>query len=191
MAAGGAGAFVAVYDVDPDTIAALVLACPAVAGLSGGPYGAAATYLVGRKVAGVRINPDTVEVHVVSRFGPTVGELAEQIRAALAGRVLGRTVDIVVEDLADRPHIEPTPGQAGLPGEADGAEMTARLGGPPIALPLAGGTGLVLPGTSPTADQVVDPVEVLLVDEVPGTLSAPPDLPATRPSRWTRPGRQG
>lgn len=92
---------VALYDVDADTVAALVLGCPAVAGLSGGPYGAAATYLPGRRVAGVRIGADAVEVHVVARYGPAVNEVAAQIRRALSGHVAGRTVDIVVEDLAD------------------------------------------------------------------------------------------
>lgn len=103
VATAGPGAGGALYDVDPDAVAALVLGCPAVAGLSGGPAGAAATYLAGRRVDGVRITPETVEVHVVCRLGPTVGELAQQVRSALAGHVLGRTVDIVVEDLDDPP----------------------------------------------------------------------------------------
>jgi len=134
VAAGGAGASSAFYDVDPDTIAALVLACPAVAGLSAGPFGAAATYLVGRKVAGIRITPDTVEVHVVARFGPTVGELAGQVRSALAGRVLGRTVDIVVEDLADPTDVQGTAGAAGTSSATDDV-MTTSLGGTPVVLP--------------------------------------------------------
>ncbi len=89
------------YEVDPDTVAALVLDCPAVAGLSGGPFGTVATYLPGRSVPGIRVGGDTVEVHVVGRYGPTVSELAGQIRGALTGHTLGRPVDIVVEDLAD------------------------------------------------------------------------------------------
>ncbi len=102
VAVAGSDTAVALYDVDPDVVAALVLGCPAVAGLSGGPFGGAATYLPGRTVAGVQISPDTVEVHVVARYGPTVSQLAEQVRLALSGRVLGRTVDIVVEDLDDQ-----------------------------------------------------------------------------------------
>lgn len=92
---------VALVDVDPDGIAELVLACPGVAGLSGGPFGAAATYLPGRRVPGVRLDGPALEVHVVARYGPTVAELAGQIRRALSGRVGGRRVDIVVEDLLD------------------------------------------------------------------------------------------
>ncbi|CAN5260670.1 hypothetical protein BH24ACT10_BH24ACT10_16770 [soil metagenome] len=187
----------ALYDVDPDIVAALVLGCPAVAGLSGGPFGAAATYLPGRTVAGVRISPDTVEVHVVARYGPTVGELAGQVRSVLAGRVLGRTVDIVVEDLADRPDADPAPAAPALPSAATGAVVTTGLAAPPTVLPAAGATGLGTPvpvGASPPAGQVVDPLEVLAAGEVPSTLPAPPDPPdppAVRPSRGTRPGRQG
>jgi len=92
----------ALYDVDPDSVAALVLACPAVGGLSAGPFGAAATYLPGRRVSGVRLGPDVVEAHVVLRYGATVAELAGQIRRALSGQVKGRRVDIVVEDVLDR-----------------------------------------------------------------------------------------
>jgi len=94
---------VSLYDIDPDTLAALVTSCPAVAGLSGGPFGGAATYLPGRKVAGVQISADTVEVHVVAAYGATVAVLAGQVRQVLTGQVMGRGVDIVVEDLEDPP----------------------------------------------------------------------------------------
>jgi len=184
--AAGSSAAVALYDVDPDTVAALVLGCPAVSGLSGGPLGTAATYLAGRKVAGVRISPDTVEVHVVSRFGPTISELAGQVRAALTGRVLGRTVDIVIEDLDDRTDIDPTPGAPGLPGAGTGAVVTTGLAGTPTVPRSADTPGLVTPvppGASPTADQVAGPGNVLSSGEVPGPLPALPVPPAARPSR--------
>ena len=92
----------ALYDVDPELIAAVVLGCPAVAALSGGPSGTAATYLPGRKVPGVRLTPTAVVVHVVARYGPPVGEVARQIRTALGGLVSTR-VDVVVEDLLMEP----------------------------------------------------------------------------------------
>ncbi len=196
VAAAGSDTAVALYDVDPDIVAALVLGCPAVAGLSGGPFGAAATYLPGRTVAGVRISPDTVEVHVVARYGPTIGELAGQVRSVLAGCVLGRTVDIVVEDLADRPDADPAPVAPALPSAATGAVVTTGLAAPPTVLPSAGTPELGTPvpvGASPPAGQVVDPVEVLVnpvevlaSGEVPSALPAPPgppDPPAVRPSR--------
>lgn len=111
MTVGPAGP--ALYDVDPDTVAALVLGCPAVAALSAGPFGAAATYLPGRSVPGVRVRPDAVEVHVVARYGPPMSEVAAEIRRALSGRVLGRAVDVVVEDITD-PAPDSSPTGAGL-----------------------------------------------------------------------------
>ena len=127
----------ALYDVDPDDVSARVLACPAVAGLSGGPFGTVATYLPGRSVAGIRVGTDTVEVHVVVRYGPTVIELVGQIRQALTGHTLDRPVDIVVEDVAD-PVVDPPVGpDDGLIGDSgvgwppntaqhdDGAAMSA------------------------------------------------------------------
>lgn len=97
----GGTELVALFDVDPDLIAARVLACPGVAGLSAGPWGSAATYLPGRRVVGVRLSPTAVEVHLVARYGLSLGELAAQVRAALAGQVGARQVDIVVEDVAE------------------------------------------------------------------------------------------
>lgn len=108
----GSAGTAALYDVDPDDVSARVLACPAVAGLSGGPFGTVATYLPGRSVAGIRVGTDTVEVHVVVRYGPTVIELVGQIRQALKGHTLDRPVDIVVEDVAD-PVVGPDDGLIG------------------------------------------------------------------------------
>ena len=106
------------YDVDPDAVAALVQSCPAVAGLSGGPFGMAATYLAGRMVRGVQIRPATVEVHVVMRYAATVTEVARQVRAALAGRVGNRQVDIVIEDVALEDVATEWPPTAGSAGAA-------------------------------------------------------------------------
>jgi len=65
---------------DPDTIARAVLDCPDVAGLSE----EVATYLPGRRVAGVVVRGDAavVEVHIVARWGPPVRSIAEQVRTA-------------------------------------------------------------------------------------------------------------
>lgn len=83
---------------DPDAIARAVLDCPAVAGLSD----QVATYLPGRRVAGVAVREDgvvTVEVHVVGRWGPTMAEIAGQVRRAV-GRVAGDVpLTVVIDDL--------------------------------------------------------------------------------------------
>ncbi len=93
---------------DADVLAALVLACPAVAGLSGGPLGSAVTYLPGHVVPGLRIRDDTVEIHPILACSQTVRELARQVRLAVAGHVGQRSVDIVVEDV-DLPGEDPAP----------------------------------------------------------------------------------
>lgn len=84
---------------DPDLIAAAVLACPTVAGLSGGIAGEVATYLPGRRVTGLRIDDATVTVHVVGRYGPTMTEISNQVTRAVTVLAGGRRVGVVIEDL--------------------------------------------------------------------------------------------
>ena len=54
--------------VDPEAVASAALACPSVAGMSGGAIGEVASYLPGRRVTGVRVKDGEVEVHVVARW---------------------------------------------------------------------------------------------------------------------------
>ena len=173
VAAGSGSGSVSLFDVDPDAIAARVLACPAVAGLSAGPYGSAVTYLPGRRVAGVRLSPTAVEVHVVAQYGPSMFELAAQVRAALAGRVGGLQVDLVVEDLADPRRPGSTPA-TGLPATTPAAPAPAV----PPALPVS---DPALPVSEPT--DVVDPTG--LVEPVEPT--DPGGSRRTRPGRFRRP----
>jgi hypothetical protein len=84
---------------DPDLVAAVVAACPGVARLSAGPVGEVATYLPGRRVAGVRVRPGAVEVHVVGWYGPTAAEIAGQVRAAVRTVAGPLPVDVVIDDL--------------------------------------------------------------------------------------------
>jgi hypothetical protein len=56
--------------VDVDAVAAAVLACPGVAALDGGQYGEVASYLPGRKVAGVMVSDGRVKVQVRLHVGP-------------------------------------------------------------------------------------------------------------------------
>ena len=85
------------YDVD--VIAAVTLACPAVAGMHGGGPRVVATYLPGRRVEGVRVEDDGVLVSVVLRYGVPVRSLEAQVRAALAPHVGGRSIDVHVADV--------------------------------------------------------------------------------------------
>lgn len=84
---------------DPDIIAAAVLACSTVAGLSGGIGGEVATYLPGRRVTGLRIDDTTVTVHVVGRYGPSMTEISNQVTRAVTPLAGGRQVGVVIEDL--------------------------------------------------------------------------------------------
>lgn len=86
---------------EADRIAAVALAVPGVAGLHDGGPGAAATYLPGRRVPGVRVTDDgTAEVHVVLDVDAPVLAAAARIRDAVSVVVGGR-VDVIVEDLAE------------------------------------------------------------------------------------------
>ncbi|MGI9009422.1 MAG: hypothetical protein ACR2FU_25070 [Streptosporangiaceae bacterium] len=86
--------------VDVDAVAETVRRCPGVSGLDGGRFGEVATYLPGRRVAGVVATADRVTVQVRSRWGIPAAGLAAQIRAALAP-VTGRPVNVVIADIDD------------------------------------------------------------------------------------------
>ncbi|MFC4950206.1 hypothetical protein [Pseudonocardia sp. GCM10023141] len=84
-----------------EQVAAVVTAHPAVAGLHGGPFGAVATYLPGRRLAGVRVGAtgEPVEVGVVLRLGAPIPDVVRALRTAVAPLVGGVPVDITVEDI--------------------------------------------------------------------------------------------
>ena len=90
-------------DPDPDLIAAAVLAVPHVVALSPGRFREIATYLPGRRVEGVRVRPELVEVHVVARYGPTVAEVGAAVNAAVVAIVGPVEVVVGIDDLAVPP----------------------------------------------------------------------------------------
>ncbi len=85
---------------DPDQIADQVRRVDGVADLSGGVTGEIATYLPGRRVPGVRISPDRVEVHLVVESRRPVHEVADAVRRALRPLVGSQPVDVVVADIS-------------------------------------------------------------------------------------------
>jgi len=89
----------ALTTADVDTIAAAMMACPAVAGLHEGGTRAVATYLPGRRVVGVRVEDQRVLVSVVLASGSSVPMLEAQVRSKLAPHVRGRKVDVHVADV--------------------------------------------------------------------------------------------
>ncbi len=108
----------AAVGADADRIREAVLACPDVVGLFGGAFGEIRSYLPGRSVAGVRVDEERVQVHVVARYGPPLTEVATQIGSALAPLLADRPLRVVVEDIV-------VPGEAAEP---DGAATGPALG---------------------------------------------------------------
>jgi hypothetical protein len=73
-----------------EDIAAAVSAAPGVAALSGGRLGGVGTYLPGRRVTGVVIRDDDLEVHVIGRYGVSVTEIAVDVRRSSPTPVIAR-----------------------------------------------------------------------------------------------------
>lgn len=79
-------------------MAEAVLATAGVAGLHGGMFGEAATYLPGRRVSGIRIDENGTEIHVTITLGSSVRETADAVRSAVAPLADG-PVHVIVEDV--------------------------------------------------------------------------------------------
>lgn len=123
--------------VDVDAVAAAVAACPSVAHLvQGGPGEQVATYLPGRRVGGVRVTDEAIEVHVATRWDVPIPLAAAEVRSAVSDLVGSRSVTVAVDDI-DEP-------QAALP--------AATPDGPPLGIsPLPTGAipNSAAPGGSP------------------------------------------
>jgi hypothetical protein len=128
---------------EPDVVAAAVQACPLVAGLHSGAFGEVASYLPGRRVRGVRVTVDVVEIHVVGRYPATMTQIAEQVRAVVSPLAGALPVDVVIEDLA-------LPGEVVEP-EAIAADPSSVAAATPVAPPVPPHTpgGVARPGTEP------------------------------------------
>lgn len=83
---------------DAERIAEAVTAVDGVAALHAGMFGEVATYLPGRRVQGIRIGPDRVDVHVSLALDAPVRATAAAIQAAV-GAITDLPVDVTVEDL--------------------------------------------------------------------------------------------
>ncbi|CAN5669510.1 hypothetical protein BH20ACT1_BH20ACT1_12520 [soil metagenome] len=99
---------------DVDAVAQVVAQCPSVARLTRGSGVEAVAYLPGRRVEGIRIVDDHLEVHVVARYGPTMSEVADEIRLALRPTLGEGPVAIVIDDLDLDPDLEPEGGAAAM-----------------------------------------------------------------------------
>lgn len=96
-----------------DDLAAAVLAVPGVLDLHGGLLGEVATYLPGRRVAGIRLRDAedgedaTTEVHLVVAVDAPLHDTVEAVRAAVRPLVGPGPVHVTVEDVVRRPEPEP------------------------------------------------------------------------------------
>jgi len=79
-----------------DRVAEIVRRCAGVADLGGRSI---ATYLPGRKVAGVDLDSDPVRIDLVARWGYLLTDVATEVRRAVSPLVDGRPVDIVIDDV--------------------------------------------------------------------------------------------
>lgn len=93
---------------EADRVAAAVSACPGVVSLHAGGLRQVATYLPGRRITGVRLSEETIEVALVTRFGVPVTEVDAQVRVALAPYARGRAVDVHVADILTADDDTPT-----------------------------------------------------------------------------------
>jgi hypothetical protein len=84
-----------------DAVAAAVRAHPAVADLDGGPFGAIACYLPGRRVVGVRLGEpgEPVEVSVVVRLSTPLPQLATELRRMITVVTGSRAINLTINDV--------------------------------------------------------------------------------------------
>lgn len=84
-----------------EAVAVVVRAHPAVADLDGGPFGAIAHYLPGRRVVGVRIGEpgEPVAVSVVARLGIPLAQLATELRRVITAVTGPRVVELTINDV--------------------------------------------------------------------------------------------
>ena len=86
-----------------DAVAAITRAVPGVADLHPGMFGEVGTYLPGRRVSGVRIGDDAIDVHITVWEGVAVRDTAAAVRAAVAAAHPGTAVNVTVEDVTTPP----------------------------------------------------------------------------------------
>lgn len=85
--------------MDVDAIARAVEGCPSVARLEPGRVVEVATYLPGRRVQGIRMGEGQLEVHVVARYGPSLPDIAGEVRQAVAVHLGAEPVVVFIDDL--------------------------------------------------------------------------------------------
>jgi hypothetical protein len=85
--------------IDADAVAAATIGCRWVAGLSPGPFGDVASYLPHRRIVGVRVTEDHLEVRIVALWGPPLSRVGEEVRAAVRPVAGNLPVEVFIDDI--------------------------------------------------------------------------------------------
>jgi hypothetical protein len=85
--------------VDVDALHAAALACPGIAGVGSAEPGALATYLPGRRVTGIRVNPDSIELEVCTRWDASARQVGAALQTSLKEQADGRRIDVTIVDI--------------------------------------------------------------------------------------------
>ena len=85
-----------------DRVAAAALSVPGVHDLHGGVLGEVATYLPGRRVAGVRLLDGVTQVHLVLEWDAPMSATIDDVRSRVAAIVPG-VVHLAIEDVVGPP----------------------------------------------------------------------------------------
>lgn len=123
--------------VDVDAVAAAIAACPSIAHLvHGSPGEQIATFLPGRRVGGIRVTDEALEVHVATRWDAPIPAAAAEVRAALAPLVGTRAITVSVDDVDDPQAALPATTPDGPPLELAAAPASAAISAPAGADPV-------------------------------------------------------
>lgn len=85
--------------IDAHAVAEAAAGCRSVARLSPGSFGEVATYLPGRRIIGVRVTEDHVEVHIVARWGAPLPRVGEEVRTAVKPLARTMPVEVFIDDI--------------------------------------------------------------------------------------------
>ncbi len=85
--------------MDVEALARAVEGCPSVAWLAPGRGAEVATYLRGRRITGIRVVEGQLEVHVAARYGPSMPEVADEVRSAVAAHLGDKPVAVFIDDV--------------------------------------------------------------------------------------------
>jgi len=104
---GGRERAVLVSGIDVDALAATVRSCHFVSDLAAGGPGSAATYLPGRRLAGIGVDEDRVRILVRSCWGAPADVVVSEVRAAARPLVGSRSIDVTIADVDEPPGVPP------------------------------------------------------------------------------------